>query len=93
MAILDSSIVIIAMPAIFRGIGLNPLAPGNIGYLLWMIMGYVLVTAVSGGVAGPARATWWAGCGSTTSASSIFTARLDRPVAGPGHEAQPGPCG
>jgi MFS family permease len=46
MATLDSSIVIIAMPAIFRGIGLNPLAPGNIGYLLWMIMGYILVTAV-----------------------------------------------
>jgi MFS family permease len=45
MAVLDSSIVIIAMPAIFRGIGLNPLAPGNITYLLWMIMGYVLVTA------------------------------------------------
>jgi MFS family permease len=45
MAVLDSSIVIIAMPAIFRGIGLNPLAPGNISYLLWMIMGYVLVTA------------------------------------------------
>ncbi len=47
MAVLDSSIVIIAMPAIFRGIGLNPLAPGNITYLLWMIMGYVLVTAVA----------------------------------------------
>jgi MFS family permease len=46
MAVLDSSIVIIAMPAIFRGIGLNPLAPGNISYLLWMIMGYILVTAV-----------------------------------------------
>ena len=47
MAVLDSSIVIIAMPAIFRGIGLNPLAPGNITYLLWMIMGYLLVvTAV-----------------------------------------------
>ena len=46
MAILDSSIVIIAMPAIFRGIGLNPLSPGNIGYLLWMIMGYLLVSAV-----------------------------------------------
>ncbi len=45
MAVLDSSIVIIAMPAIFRGIGLDPLAPGNIAYLLWMIMGYVLVTA------------------------------------------------
>jgi MFS family permease len=47
MAVLDSSIVIIAMPAIFRGIGLNPLAPGNINYLLWMIMGYLLVTAVA----------------------------------------------
>nr|WP_304940984.1 MFS transporter [Streptacidiphilus sp. PB12-B1b] len=46
MATLDASIVIIAMPAIFRGIGLDPLAPGNISYLLWMIMGYLLVTAV-----------------------------------------------
>jgi MFS family permease len=46
MAVLDSSIVIISMPAIFRGIGLNPLSPGNISYLLWMIMGYLLVTAV-----------------------------------------------
>ena len=46
MAVLDSSIVIISMPAIFRGIGLNPLSAGNIGYLLWMIMGYLLVTAV-----------------------------------------------
>jgi MFS family permease len=46
MATLDASIVIIAMPAIFRGIGLDPLAPGNISYLLWLIMGYLLVTAV-----------------------------------------------
>ena len=46
MAVLDGSIVIIALPAIFRGIGLDPLAPGNISYLLWMIMGYLLVTAV-----------------------------------------------
>jgi MFS family permease len=46
MATLDASIVIISMPAIFRGIHLNPLAPGNISYLLWMIMGYLLVTAV-----------------------------------------------
>lgn len=46
MALLDSSIVIIALPAIFRGIGLNPLSSGNVGYLLWLIMGYVLVTAV-----------------------------------------------
>jgi MFS family permease len=46
MATIDASIVIIAMPAIFRGIHLNPLAPGNITFLLWMIMGYLLVTAV-----------------------------------------------
>jgi MFS family permease len=46
MATIDGSIVIIAMPAIFRGIHLNPLAPGNISYLLWMIMGYLLVQAV-----------------------------------------------
>jgi len=46
MAMIDSSIVIIAMPAIFRGIGLDPFAPGNITYLLWMIMGYLLVQAV-----------------------------------------------
>ena len=46
MATLDGSIVIIALPAIFRGIHLDPLAPGNIAYLLWMIMGYRLVQAV-----------------------------------------------
>ena len=46
MATIDGSIVIIAMPAIFRGIHLDPTAPGNIGYLLWMIIGYLLVTAV-----------------------------------------------
>jgi MFS family permease len=46
MATLDGSIVIISMPAIFRGIGLDPLSPSNIGYLLWMILGYLLVAAV-----------------------------------------------
>ena len=46
MSTLDGSIVIIALPAIFRGIGLDPLAPGNIVYLLWMIMGYRLIQAV-----------------------------------------------
>ncbi|MCW2915038.1 MAG: transporter [Actinomycetia bacterium] len=46
MATLDASIVIISLPAIFRGIGLDPLAPGNISYLLWMILGYLLVQAV-----------------------------------------------
>jgi MFS family permease len=46
MATIDASIVIISMPAIFRGIHLNPLHPGNISYLLWMIIGYLLVQAV-----------------------------------------------
>ncbi len=46
MATIDATIVIIAMPAIFRGINLNPLTPGNVTYLLWMIMGYLLVQSV-----------------------------------------------
>ncbi|HEY0485848.1 MAG TPA: MFS transporter [Mycobacteriales bacterium] len=46
MATVNSSIVIISLPAIFNGIRLDPLAPGNVGYLLWMLMGYMLVTAV-----------------------------------------------
>jgi MFS family permease len=46
MASLDGSVVIIALPAIFKGINLDPLSPGNISYLLWMIMGYRLVQAV-----------------------------------------------
>ncbi|MDT5340306.1 MAG: hypothetical protein QOD90_5811 [Mycobacterium sp.] len=46
MSALDGSIVIISLPAIFRGIDLDPLAPSNIGYLLWMIMGYRLVQSV-----------------------------------------------
>jgi MFS family permease len=45
-ATINASIVIISLPAIFRGIGLNPLTPGNISYLLWMLMGYLVVTAV-----------------------------------------------
>jgi MFS family permease len=46
LATVNASIVLISLPAIFRGIGLNPLAPGNVGYLLWMLMGYLVVTAV-----------------------------------------------
>src|SRR5689334_25091524 len=46
MSALDGSIVIISLPAIFRGIHLDPLAPANVIYLLWMIMGYRLVQAV-----------------------------------------------
>jgi MFS family permease len=46
MATIDASIVIISLPAIFRGIKLDPLDPHNVSYLLWMIIGYLLVTAV-----------------------------------------------
>jgi len=46
LATINASIVLISLPAIFRGIGLNPLAPSNVSYLLWMLMGYLVVTAV-----------------------------------------------
>jgi EmrB/QacA subfamily drug resistance transporter len=45
MSMLDGSIVLIALPAIFNGIGVNPLAPGETDYLLWTMMGYLVVTA------------------------------------------------
>jgi MFS family permease len=43
---INSSILLIALPDIFRGIGIDPLAPGNTNYLLWMILGFLVVTAV-----------------------------------------------
>jgi MFS family permease len=46
LATINASIVLISLPAIFRGIGLNPLQPANVSYLLWMLMGYLVVTAV-----------------------------------------------
>ena len=46
MATINSSIVLIALPDIFRGIRLNPLEPGNASYLLWMMMGFLVATAV-----------------------------------------------
>ncbi|MER7009177.1 MFS transporter [Dactylosporangium sp. NPDC000555] len=46
IATVNSSIVLISLPAIFNGIHLDPLSPGNVSYLLWMLMGYMLVTAV-----------------------------------------------
>ncbi len=45
MAMIDGSALIIALPAIFRSIHLNPLDPANFSYLLWVLMGYLLVTA------------------------------------------------
>jgi MFS family permease len=46
LATLDASITLIAMPAIFRGIHLDPLIPSNSFYLLWMILGYLVVSSV-----------------------------------------------
>jgi MFS family permease len=46
MVTISGSITLISLPDIFRGIGLNPLAPGNTSYFLWLLMGYLLVTAV-----------------------------------------------
>ena len=46
MATINSSIILISLPAIFRGVGIDPLSPGNVGYLLWLLQGYMLVTAV-----------------------------------------------
>jgi MFS family permease len=46
LATLDGSITIIAMPDIFRGIHLDPLVPSNSFFLLWMILGYLVVTSV-----------------------------------------------
>ena len=46
IATINSSILLIALPDIFRGVGIDPLQPGNTGLLLWLIMGYLVVTAV-----------------------------------------------
>jgi EmrB/QacA subfamily drug resistance transporter len=45
MASIDTSIVLISLPAIFNGIHVNPLAPGETGYFLWLLLGYMVVTA------------------------------------------------
>jgi EmrB/QacA subfamily drug resistance transporter len=45
MATIDSSIVLISLPVIFKGIHIDPLAPGETGYFLWMLLGYMVVTA------------------------------------------------
>jgi MFS family permease len=46
MATIDASIVLISLPDIFRGIGIDPLLPENSFYLLWMILGFLITTSV-----------------------------------------------
>lgn len=43
MAAVNGSIILISLPAIFNGININPLT--SFQYLLWMLMGYGVVTA------------------------------------------------
>jgi MFS family permease len=46
LAMINSSILLIALPDIFRGIGIDPLQPGNTSYLLWLLLGFLVVLAV-----------------------------------------------
>jgi len=46
IATINASILLIALPDIFRGIGIDPLAPGNTSYLLWLILGFLVAMAV-----------------------------------------------
>src|ERR1700678_1070281 len=46
MVTINQSILLISLPDIFRGIGVNPLTPGNTYYFLWVFMGFLLVTSV-----------------------------------------------
>jgi hypothetical protein len=45
MATINASILLIALPDIFHGIHIDPLAPGNTSYLLWLILGFLVVMA------------------------------------------------
>src|SRR2546428_14093466 len=46
LATVNATSILIAMPVIFRGIDINPLDPANFSYLLWLLMGYMVVSAV-----------------------------------------------
>ncbi len=46
VATINTSVIIVALPPIFEGIGLNPLSPGSFSYLLWVIMSYMIVISV-----------------------------------------------
>mgnify|MGYP001266375396 CR=1 FL=1 len=46
MVTINQSILLISLPALFRGIKLNPLQSSNTSYFLWVFLGFILVTAV-----------------------------------------------
>ncbi|MEM3023723.1 MAG: hypothetical protein QXD02_02890 [Candidatus Parvarchaeum sp.] len=45
MASINATIILISLPSIFRGLNVNPIAPGNFTLLLWVLLGYMVVTA------------------------------------------------
>lgn len=45
MASINTNIILISLPAIFRGMGVDPLSASGVGYMLWMLMGFSVVTA------------------------------------------------
>jgi MFS family permease len=47
MASIDGSILIISLPAIFNGMGVNPLVAGNVDLLLWLLLGYIIMSSVT----------------------------------------------
>ena len=55
IATINASILLISLPDIFKGIDINPLLPSNTNYLLWLILGFLVVTAVLVVSARPAR--------------------------------------
>jgi MFS family permease len=46
IATINASILLISLPDIFKGININPLLPSNTNYLLWLLLGFLVVTAV-----------------------------------------------
>ncbi|MEM3841322.1 MAG: MFS transporter, partial [Candidatus Micrarchaeaceae archaeon] len=47
MASINASILIISLPAIFNGLGINPLSPSSTALLIWLLLGYSIVSAVA----------------------------------------------
>ncbi len=45
LATINGSILLISLPAIFNGVGINPLAPQETNYFLWLLLGYLVITA------------------------------------------------
>jgi MFS family permease len=45
LASLDGTILLIALPVILRGVGVNPFLPASFPILIWLLLGYGVVTA------------------------------------------------